>query len=85
MGKPHFKTGATNVEGDVVPNIAKNTLMKQQGGNRLMVSTTRLEKRPPSRQGRHQPVSKKTKRKTSTKNKSASSLQSSDQTIQGFV
>ncbi len=74
LAKPHLKTAATNIVGDVVSNIVRNTTTKQQEGNGLMVDTKRTAKRPPSRQGRRQPVSKnrKTAAKTrrGTKNKS---------------
>ncbi len=65
LAKPHLKTAATNIVGDVVSNIVRNMTTKQQEGNGLMVYTKRPAKRPPSRQGRHQPVSKK--RKTTAK------------------
>ena len=46
--KPHLKTAATNIVGDVVSNITKKTLSGRQDGNRLMVYNRRPLKRPPT-------------------------------------
>ena len=59
LAKPHLKTAATNIAGDVVSNITRNTLLKQQDGSGLVVYSRRPLKRPPSRHGRSHSVVKK--------------------------
>ncbi len=46
LAKPHLKTAATNIVGDVVSNIVRNMTTKQQEGIGLMVYTKRSAKRP---------------------------------------
>lgn len=65
IAKPHLKTAATNIFGDVVSNIARKTMSGNQDGNGMTVYTRRPLKRPPAGHGRNRPVSKK--RKTVTK------------------
>ena len=61
LAKPHLKTAATNIVGDVVSNITRNTLSRKQEGNGLMVYTQRPLKRPPTGCGRSRRVTKKHK------------------------
>ena len=67
MAKPHLKTAATNIIGDVVSNIAKSILSARQEGHGMIVRTIRALKKPPSGSGRHQTGAKK-RRKTGGKN-----------------
>ena len=62
--KPHLKTAATNIVGDVVSNITQKTLSSRQDGNGLMVYNRRPLKRPPTTSsGRgHKSSSKKRKK-----------------------
>ena len=69
LAKPHLKTAATNIAGDVVSNITRNTLLKQQDGSGLVVYSRRPLKRPPSRRRRGRSVVKK--RKTRVKKRKA--------------
>lgn len=66
IAKPHLKTAATGIMGDVVSNITKSSVSRKQEGNGLVVYTRRPIKRPPST-ARARSVSKK--RKTTCKTK----------------
>lgn len=48
IAKPHLKTAATGIMGDVVSNIARSAMPGHQEGNGFIVRTARPRKRPPS-------------------------------------
>lgn len=68
LAKPHLKTAATNIIGDVVSNIAKGPFSgaqqqpEQQQGHGMLIHTRRALKRPPTGRGGAGPGTKKCKR-----------------------
>lgn len=66
IAKPHLKSAARNIVGDVV-NSVMSRQTKQQDGSGLMVMSRGVRKRPPGR--RSLPKSKKRKNETKTRAK----------------
>ena len=89
LAKPHLRTAATNIAGDVALNIARNTMSRHQDGSGMLVYSRRPLKRPPFRRGRTHSVVKKHKtvfkERKAVKKKSVTELQSAGQTLQDIV
>ena len=59
LAKPHLRTAATNIAGDVALNIARNTMSRHQDGSGMLVYSRRPLRRPPSKRGRSRSAVKK--------------------------
>lgn len=71
IAKPHLKTAAKNIAGDVVSKITRAAFNKQDGSG-LVVVTKRPKKRPPSFSTAHARPSKKRKTKKTRAKKTKS-------------